>query len=157
MSAPDDMDPSMDQAAVKTEASRAGSEEASTRTPQTGNHPSSPLKEGSRTESKMEPFHATALEEMLMTPPFDMTPDNAAGVLSSLAEASPSRQGLADILPVSFLSQLTGKLPEGADDATLPHLPLGFHSPISDSLPHSPLTPSQQTSAGDSEGRTLDS
>lgn len=97
----------------------------------------------------MEPFHASTLEEMLMTPPFDMTLDTAAGVLSSLAEASPSRQGLADILPASFLSQLTGKLPEGADDAALPHLPLGLHSPLSDNLPHLPPAPSQQASAGD--------
>ena len=98
----------------------------------------------------MEPFRTSTLEEMLMTPPFDMTRDTAA-VLSSLAEVSP-----AGIIPASFISQLTGKLPEGTDDATLPHLPLGLHSPLSDNLPHSPLTPSQQTSAGDSEESMLD-
>ena len=156
MSAPSDINQEAVKTEVKTEVGCTLSGEASSHTPQASNRPLSPPKEGRSQGSEIEPFHASTLEEMLMTPPFDMTPDTAAGLLSSLAEVSPPGQGLADILPVSFLSQLAGKLPEGVGDAVLPHLPLSLHSPVSDNILHSPLTPSQQTSAGDSEGRMLD-
>lgn len=137
-----------DQADVKEEASCAGSDEVSSGTVQTSKHSSFPPKEEKHKGNEMELFYSPTLEQMLMSPPFSLSCGTTAGVLSSLAEAPPSGQGLADILPTSFLSQLAGQLPEGAGAATFPYLPIGLHSSPSDTLPHMPLALSQQTSAG---------
>lgn len=137
-----------DQVAVKKEASCADSDEKSSGTVQTSKHSSSPPKEEKHKGSEMELFYSPTLEQMLMSPPFSLSSGTTASVLSSLAEAPPSGQELADILPTSFLSQLTGHLPEGASTATFPYLSLGLHSSPSDTLPHTPLVLSQQTSAG---------
>ena len=145
MSALEDHEP-----AVNEGASCAGPNETSSSAAQTSERPSSSSKEEKHKGMEMEHFPSTTLEQMLMSSPFSLSPDTTAGVLSSLAEASPSSQGLAGILPASFLSQLAVHQPEAACDAVLHHLPHGLHSPLSGSLPRTPLALSQQTSTGES-------
>ena len=139
-----------DDAAVKGEgAGCAGLDEISSGAVQTSKRLSSSPSEEKRKGMELEPFHPATLEQMLMSSPFSLSPDTTAGVLSSLAEASPSSQGLAGILPPSFLSQLAGHQPEGTCDAALPPFPHGLHSPTSTSFPRRPLALSQQTSTGE--------
>ena len=140
-----------DEVAVKEDASCAGPDKISSGTGKTSERPSCPPKEEDKRKGmEMDPFHSTTLEQRLMSSPFSLSPDTTAGVLTSLAEASPSSQGLVGIFPTSFLSQLAGHQPEGAGDAPLPHFALGLHSPLSGSLPRTPLALSQQPSTGKS-------
>lgn len=140
-----------DEVDIKKGAGGAGSDGASSSIVQTCENPSLPPKEEKRKRIETEIFHSSTLEEMLRSSPFSLSPDTTAGVLSSLAEASPSGQGLAGALPASFLSQLAvQQQPEAVGDATLPPFPFDLHSPSGSALPPTPLALSQQTSTGES-------